>query len=480
MPLLLIVLLFWASPLFAQTTPLLATDFDAPSPYGADSFTDTGTASGYWTLEIVPGGSPSGNSSLKVTFLQVDCVPVCQRQFGPRWTSSLPAAPAQGATRYVRFRMKIYDNGLMNWRSDATASGESPNNRSAPDKLFILGNLSGGCGGNDTSRVITHLRAPYPDRDYPLIKTEQGTFSGGEAQTERLGVDSWLSIQIKIKSSSTTTAADAEISTYVNNDNESEPDHEFDGEVITTNGWGTAGCGNSQIVFGDGSGNSLSDQDPTSYAVYELADFEFDDEFDDGWFGDLSGVDTTDPVVTITSPTSDPTDETGNTPLSIGGTCSDNVGITSVTWVNAAGGSGTATGTSVWSANIALTAGANAITVTCTDQSSNTHDDVITVTYIPEQPPGSGLPSVLPRRVSPGDHQGAAWICTPPPSSGCTDRGVSYAFGDGPPFERMTDGNATQRVAIAARIRELEAAGFRVGWSAKSTYTQVLATCACG
>ena len=33
------------------------------------------------------------------------------------------------------------------------------------------------------------------------------------------------------------------------------------------------------------------------------------------------------------------------TPLSIGGTASDNVGVTQVTWVNDRGGSGTATGT---------------------------------------------------------------------------------------------------------------------------------------
>ncbi len=59
--------------------------------------------------------------------------------------------------------------------------------------------------------------------------------------------------------------------------------------------------------------------------------------------------DTTAPAVTITTPTSNATHSATTTPLALGGTASDNVGVTQVTWVNDRGGSGTATGTTSWS-----------------------------------------------------------------------------------------------------------------------------------
>ena len=61
--------------------------------------------------------------------------------------------------------------------------------------------------------------------------------------------------------------------------------------------------------------------------------------------------------------------------------------MTSVTWANNRGGSGTAVGTTSWTAaNIPLQAGANVITVTAQDTSGNTgdrydHGDVATFTY---------------------------------------------------------------------------------------------------
>ena len=59
--------------------------------------------------------------------------------------------------------------------------------------------------------------------------------------------------------------------------------------------------------------------------------------------------DTTLPTVTITTPTSAATHTASATPLSLGGTASDNVAVTQVSWSNDRGGSGTATGTTSWS-----------------------------------------------------------------------------------------------------------------------------------
>jgi hypothetical protein len=49
--------------------------------------------------------------------------------------------------------------------------------------------------------------------------------------------------------------------------------------------------------------------------------------------------------VSITAPTSDPTYTTNISALTLGGTAADDVSVTKVAWVNSAGSSGTATGT---------------------------------------------------------------------------------------------------------------------------------------
>lgn len=88
------------------------------------------------------------------------------------------------------------------------------------------------------------------------------------------------------------------------------------------------------------------------------------------------------PTVTITSPTSNPTYTTGVGTINIGGTATDNVGVTSVTWSNDRGGSGNATGTTAWSVNgIVLQTGVNVITVSARDAAGNTGTDTLTVTY---------------------------------------------------------------------------------------------------
>jgi hypothetical protein len=92
-------------------------------------------------------------------------------------------------------------------------------------------------------------------------------------------------------------------------------------------------------------------------------------------------VDTTPPTVAITSPTSGSTYSTPTSSLTLGGTASDNVGVTQVTWANNRGGSGTATGTTSWTAGgIVLQSGANVLTVTAKDAAGNTKAAVLTVT----------------------------------------------------------------------------------------------------
>jgi putative Ig domain-containing protein/glucodextranase-like protein len=107
----------------------------------------------------------------------------------------------------------------------------------------------------------------------------------------------------------------------------------------------------------------------------------------------VTAPDVTAPAVTITSPTSAATYSTTSSTMTMGGTASDNVAVTQVTWVSDRGGSGTASGTMNWSvAGLALQLGANIITVTARDAAGNTATDVVTVTY--NTPPDTIAPVV--------------------------------------------------------------------------------------
>ncbi|MBI5634635.1 MAG: hypothetical protein HZA15_14290 [Nitrospirae bacterium] len=87
------------------------------------------------------------------------------------------------------------------------------------------------------------------------------------------------------------------------------------------------------------------------------------------------------PTVTITTPTSESTYTATITPLTVEGTASDTVGVSSVTWTNSLGGSGLCTGTTAWSCSISLTGGTNDVTITAHDAANNPGTDVLTVSY---------------------------------------------------------------------------------------------------
>src|SRR5439155_6831220 len=92
-------------------------------------------------------------------------------------------------------------------------------------------------------------------------------------------------------------------------------------------------------------------------------------------------TDTVPPAVAITTPTSSSTYSTSTSPLALAGTASDNVGVTQVTWANSRGGSGTAGGTTSWTASgIVLQMGANVLTVQARDAAGNSSTDSLTVT----------------------------------------------------------------------------------------------------
>ena len=96
--------------------------------------------------------------------------------------------------------------------------------------------------------------------------------------------------------------------------------------------------------------------------------------------------DTSNPSISITSPTSASTHSTQTSSITLGGTASDNVGVTSIAWENlTTGASGNGSGTTSWTTPaITLNQGTNNITVTATDAAGNSASDSISVTYTPQ------------------------------------------------------------------------------------------------
>ena len=98
--------------------------------------------------------------------------------------------------------------------------------------------------------------------------------------------------------------------------------------------------------------------------------------------GSIDTVDTTSPSIVITSPVSDGSYETDQPYISLSGTGSDNIGVTTVTWANSEGGSGSATGTKNWTiSDVTLVEGDNNITLMAMDAADNKASKSLVVTY---------------------------------------------------------------------------------------------------
>ena len=90
------------------------------------------------------------------------------------------------------------------------------------------------------------------------------------------------------------------------------------------------------------------------------------------------------PAIALKSPVTGTSYRTDSSQVTLTGIAADNVGVTRVTWANAAGGSGTASGTTSWTVgNIALKEGLNEIVVTAYDAAGNNSSHSLGVFYTP-------------------------------------------------------------------------------------------------
>jgi hypothetical protein len=91
-----------------------------------------------------------------------------------------------------------------------------------------------------------------------------------------------------------------------------------------------------------------------------------------------SGPDTVPPTLSLQSPSSTIV-QTNQSTITVAGAASDNVGVAKVTWQNTILGSGTATGTTNWSASIAVYPGTNTLIIRAYDAAGNSSWRSITV-----------------------------------------------------------------------------------------------------
>ncbi|MEQ1730366.1 MAG: putative Ig domain-containing protein, partial [Vicinamibacterales bacterium] len=90
------------------------------------------------------------------------------------------------------------------------------------------------------------------------------------------------------------------------------------------------------------------------------------------------------PTITISAPTTAASYTSNVATLGISGAASDDTSLASITWSNDRGGSGTATGTTSWSAgSIALQSGANVLSFVAHDGAGHTSTTSLTVTFAP-------------------------------------------------------------------------------------------------
>lgn len=84
------------------------------------------------------------------------------------------------------------------------------------------------------------------------------------------------------------------------------------------------------------------------------------------------------PTLTITTPTEGSL-LTNEATLTVVGVASDNVGVSQVTWTSSLGTSGTATGTTAWTATVTLQPGEQQLTFMASDAAGNTASDSLDV-----------------------------------------------------------------------------------------------------
>lgn len=214
----------------------------------------------FWERSYVPAAGPEGQGVVQFDHLES----AVDAEYYAGWEWQDAPDVEQGATRYLRFKLKLLSPIL--WYGPA-----GPEQRFG-GKLIILGDHE-----DELTRVISNIRSAPEDTGAVIFRTERNIAGAPlRMDSEPVAPDVWHTIQIKVRSSSTLESGDGHLYMYIDDDNASEstPTIESSGDdQINTYGWtNTLGFGFFFQALGVG-----------AHASYQVVDFEYDDEFVSNW-----------------------------------------------------------------------------------------------------------------------------------------------------------------------------------------------------
>jgi len=143
-------------------------------------------------------------------------------------------------------------------------------------------------------------------------------------------------------------------------------------------------------------------------------------------------LDTTDPVIRISSPANGTHFSSGTSSITVSGTSSDNVGVSKVEVKVGSGSWQTASGTTSWSKTVSIATGANTITARATDTSENTKETSITV-YRDAPCPNPSVSDISWSPSSPKTGESVSFSQTSSAGSGQSIASYDWDWGDGSP-----------------------------------------------
>jgi hypothetical protein len=260
------LLLACAAPASAQMTPIFRMNCGATGANyplcGWSVAVGDNTRGVYWNRSWVNGAGPNGEGVVQFDHVATSTV----TEYYSGWSRQGLPQVSQGSTRYLRFKIKF----LSPTNLPAALTSKS----GWGGKFIILGDGADWSPAPERTRFIANLREHLGDRANWMFRSEMN-IDTHRTDHGPVSKDVWHSIQIKIRSSATTSSGDGYLYFYLDgaNANENTPTVQSASGQINTDGWhATLGLGYYHLTLG-----------PGGRASYQIAAFEYDDQFDPNW-----------------------------------------------------------------------------------------------------------------------------------------------------------------------------------------------------
>jgi hypothetical protein len=238
-----------ATPASAQMTPFIRMNC---STYPSCGWQNTVPENAYHSRRLLSNFGPNGEPSVEFTQL-----PSQPYQYYLGWNANLNHSTPGGTVRYARFRLRFPQAGV--WSA----------------KFFILGD-----GDNNLARVICELRDNGISSSTIAIKCTRN-IDGVPNTTalHNLSLNAWHNIQVEMQSATTTSSGNGRLKIWVDSGDYNAPSSQSSLQQLNSTNWQNVNLG-----YYAGTNGSSSSQ-----VAFQIAAFEFDDQFDPSWHQGGSG-----------------------------------------------------------------------------------------------------------------------------------------------------------------------------------------------